>query len=254
VQLFKVYQPMIDAINQRAAGFSVKLETARDHPSYDARLHERKLDLALVNPYQAIVAERCGYRIFGKMADDDRFVGIIVARKGSGIRVPADLRGAPISFPAPTAFAATMMNQVFLKQHGLDVEKEAIPKYVGSQDSAVMNVFLGLTRAGGTWPPTWEAMKMDRPDVVQALEIKWQTPPLVNLGLVARREISAERVRGIAAVLFNLHRSGPGREMLQRMGTSRYVPATSASYDPVRRFLHEYRRQVRAEPMREAAR
>ena len=32
VRLFETYEPLIDEINSRVSGFSVKLETAKDHP------------------------------------------------------------------------------------------------------------------------------------------------------------------------------------------------------------------------------
>jgi phosphonate transport system substrate-binding protein len=63
MRLSEIYQPMIDAINQRAAGFSVKLEPFRDYPSYDAKLQRREPQIAMVNPYQAILFEGHGYRI-----------------------------------------------------------------------------------------------------------------------------------------------------------------------------------------------
>jgi phosphonate transport system substrate-binding protein len=209
VRLFEAYQPLVDAVNRQAEPCTVRMEAARDYPSYDAKLRRREFNFALVNPYQAVVSEAYGYRIFGKMADDRRFVGIILVRKGAGIRTPEDLRGSPISFPAPTAFAATMLNKVFLKEHGLDVETEARPQYVGSQDSAILNVFLGLTRAGGTWPPAWEAMKQQRPDVARALEVRWQTNPLTNLALVARDDVPEMRVRQMANTLSSC--TGPNR-------------------------------------------
>jgi phosphonate transport system substrate-binding protein len=252
VRLFQVYQPMIDDVNLQAVGFSVKLQSSRDYPSYEAKLQRRELPFALIN--QAITVAGRGYRIFGKVADDDRFRGILVVRKDSGIRTPRDLKGAAVSFPAPTAFAASMMTKLFLKKHGLDVETEAVPKYVGSQDSSVMNVYLGLTRAGGTWPPTWDALKKERPDVVQALDVKWRTAPLVNLALVARSDVPEAHVRQVAAVLFDLHKSAHGRAILQRMEASRYEPATSVTYDPVRRFVGEYRRLFGDVPQLEGAR
>src|SRR5437879_3900456 len=42
VRLFEIYQPMIDAINRRASGFSVKLQPSRDYPSYEAKLRRHE--------------------------------------------------------------------------------------------------------------------------------------------------------------------------------------------------------------------
>ena len=240
LRLLDVYQPLAEAINRRGAGFTVQIESSRDFASLESKIRHRQVQLALLNPYEAIEAERSGYRIFAKMGGDDRMRGIIVVRKDAGIRSVGDLRGAAISFPSPTALAATMMTKMFLRQHGLNVEEESSPQYVGSQDSAVMNVYQGLTKAGCTWPPTWDFIEREQPEVVAALEVKWQTDSLPSLAVLARDDVPAEHQRVIGDVLFGLHDSAEGQKILRRMGIPRYEPASSAVYDPVRRFVEDY--------------
>lgn len=87
------------------------------------------------------------------MGDDDNFRGIILVRKDSGIKSVKDLVGKNISYPAPTALAATMMPQWYLHIHGINIHTDITNSYVGSQESSIMNVFLGKSAAGATWPP-----------------------------------------------------------------------------------------------------
>lgn len=239
---------MIDAVNEHLQSetkqrppFILKLEASRDYLNYEAKIQERKLHFAIINPYQAILAEKSGnYRIFGKMGNDDRLRGIIVVRKDSEIDELADLRGKKIGLPAPTALAASMMIKVHLKRMGLDIEKNSQVTYVNSQDSAVMNVYMGLTHAGGTWPPTWDAMKHERSQVTDALKVLTRTEALPNLALVARNDVPDEHVRKISQVLFRLHESIEGQEILKAMEIPKYQSADSRTYEPVRKFLKEY--------------
>ena len=147
ISISAAYQPVLDAINREARGFTVRLETSGDFPAFETKLREHKLDIAVTNPLQTLAAEGMGYHIFAKFGCDDLFRGIVVARKDSGLKSVKDLRGKAISFPSPTAWA-TIMTKILLKKEGLNVETEAQPRYVGSLDSAVMNVYSGLTAAG----------------------------------------------------------------------------------------------------------
>ena len=240
--LSEVYQPMVDAVNRQAAGFTVRMESARDYPAYENKLRERTLDLAMVNPYQVIAAEKLGYVIFGKMGDDTRNYGMIVVRKDSGIKTVNDLRGKTISFPSPTALIATMLPKFVLLKAGLNVERDAKPVYVGSIDSVVMNVYSGLSAAGGIYPGTWDEMKRQHPEIIDALEIKWRSVPLANTAFVARADMPNAHLNAIAKVLFDLDKTEEGRLILSRMDNPPIVPANSKTYDPVRKFLEEYKR------------
>ena len=86
-----------------------------------------------------------------------------MVRRDSGIKQPADLKGQGGGLPSPTALAAAIMPQWFLHQHGVNVNRDIENRYVGSQESAIMNVYLGQTAAGATWPPPWRLFQKDRP-------------------------------------------------------------------------------------------
>jgi phosphonate transport system substrate-binding protein len=151
-----------------------------------------------------------------------------------------------LSFPAPTALAATMLPKYFLQTRGLDLAGCDI-HYVGSQESAIMNVYLGKTVAAGTWPLPWELLLKARPELGKALEIKWMTPPLVNNGLVARADVPAEHVAQVLRLLLDLPKHERGREILREIHISCFEPATAATFVPVRNFLVDYYRLFPAE-------
>ena len=45
------------------------------------------------------------------------------------------------------------MPQYYLHQQGIDVNRDIQNAYVGSQESSIMNAYLGQSAAGVTWPP-----------------------------------------------------------------------------------------------------
>ncbi|MFH1057392.1 MAG: phosphate/phosphite/phosphonate ABC transporter substrate-binding protein [Pseudomonadota bacterium] len=245
-RLFSKYQPLIDLINERVKGFSLKLAASRDYPAFERKLYEGRFHFALPNPLQTLRSQRHGYRIVGKMGDDHMFRGIIIMRRDSQVMFVEDLAGAALSFPAPTALAATMLPKHFLQTRGLDLATNDI-RYVGSQESAIMNVYLGKTVAAGTWPLPWDMLLQSRPELGQVLEVKWRTPHLLNNGLVARGDVPKEHVQQVMAVLLALPAEERGRQTLTGINVSCFQRADAATYAPVREFLENYYRLFPAE-------
>ncbi|SEH04405.1 phosphate/phosphite/phosphonate ABC transporter substrate-binding protein [Candidatus Venteria ishoeyi] len=248
-RLFEVYQPLIDYLETHLLSTRFKLEASRNYAAYDEKLFSGKFHFSLPNPYQTVMAAERGYQVFGKMGDDDNFRGIILVRKDSGIQQVSDLKNQAVSYPAPTALAATMLPQWYLYSHGLNILEDIENRYVGSQESSIMNVYLKQTLAGATWPPPWRAFAKERPEVAQALEIKWQTQPLPNNGLVVRKDVPQALVDAVGSLLFQLHTHETGRQILATMELSRFEAANYATYQPVREFLKKFEQQVR--PIRE---
>lgn len=244
-RLHKIFGPVANYLSANIPGVSFTLEASRNYAAFDEKLYSGKFHFALPNPYQTVNALKHGYQVFGKMADDENFRGIILVRKDSGIKTVSDLKGQAVSFPAPTALAATMMPQYYLQTHGLDVMKDIKINYVGSQESSIMNVMLGDTKAGATWPPPWQALSKERPELAEQLEVMWQTSHLPNNGLVVRSDIDQIVINAVKNLLFNLHNHTDGQRWLNRMELSRFEPATEETYQPVLDFLEVFNKEVR---------
>ncbi len=185
-RLFEVYQPLVDYLNAHLNEVTIKLEASRNYAEYNKKLFSGYFDFSLPNPYQTVISANKGYKIFGKMGDDENFRGIILVRKDSNIKEVSDLKGKSVSYPAPTALAATMMPQRFLQERGIDINRDIKNLYVGSQESSIMSVYLKKTAAASTWPPPWIAFAKERPEVAKELKVMWETSPLPNNGLVPK--------------------------------------------------------------------
>ncbi len=243
--LHEVFGPLMDYLSEQIPGVRFKLEASRNYAAFDEKLYAGQFDFALPNPFQTVNALDKGYRIFAKMGDDENFRGIILVRKDSGIREVSDLKGKAVSYPAPTALAATMMPQYYLQTHGVDVMSDLDNRYVGSQESSVMNVFLKQTAAAATWPPPWRALAKQRPQLAQELEVIWQTEPLINNGLVVSPDVPVEIVQQVHDLLVDLHTHERGRQILEPMELSRFESANDESYWMVREFMEEFSLRVR---------
>lgn len=245
-RLSVVFGPLIAYINQKNPGLNIQLEASLNYAAFEEKIKKRELEFALPNPYQTLMAVTHGYKVFAKMGDDENFRGIIITRKDSGIKTIADLRGKIISYPALTALAATMMPQYFLFKNGLNVLKEVTNLYVGSQESSIMNVYLKNSQAACTWPPPWLAFKQNNPEMAKELEVKWETQPLPNNGLVVRDDIPLEVIEKVRNTILSLPNSAQGQKILSGIGLSKFEVATEHTYDPVKKFLEQFTQSLRA--------
>jgi phosphonate transport system substrate-binding protein len=243
--LFDHFQPLLDYLNQHLKGVEIRLETSRDYPSYDEKLFAGHFHLAMPNPYEAVEAERHGYRFFARWNNDADFRGLCLVRKDSGIQSPGDLKGKAVAYPAPSALAATMLPQWYLKQHGLDMWKDIDTRYVGSHESAILNVLHGSTALGCTWPPPWRMFQKSRPADAQHLVPLFQTDTLPSVAVMARADVPPALVAKLGELLLHLNENEAGRQIVATIGIPGFARADHATYLPVSAFIARFSEQVR---------
>lgn len=245
-RLHQIYGPLIDRINTRLPGrYQLQLEASSSYASFEAKLKEHHLDFALPNPLQTLMAIDYGYSVFAKMGDDEEFRGIILTRRDSGIESIADLKGKKVSFPAPTALAATIMPQLFLESNGLHVMDDIESLYVGSQESSMMSVYMKESDAGATWPPPWRNFAQQRPGIAAELQVSWSTEPLINNGLVVLPEVPEVVKKIVREEILALRNDEQGRAILRRLPLSRFEEATNETYEKVEEFIANFEAKVR---------
>lgn len=244
-KLMQAYQPLIDYLNGRLQGARLDLEASRDYANFEAKYRARTPEFLLPNPWQSIQAMKLGYRVIAMAGEPQDFKGIFVVRRDSGLKRPADLKGKSVSYPSPTALAACIMPQYFLHNHGIDVNGDMENRYVGSQESSIMNVYLRLTAAGATWPPPWRAFQKEHPREAAELKVIWETESLVNNSVMVRGDVPAQLGKQIRALLLGLDGTKEGRSILAGMETARFLPASDQDYDVVRRYVSRFEREVR---------
>ncbi len=244
-RLVELYGPVVDYLNANIPQAHFRLEASLNYEEFEKKLYSGHFDFAMPNPYQTVRSFKYGYRAFGKMGDDEMFRGIILVRKDSNIHKVTDLKGKKVCYPAPTALAATMMPQYYLQTHGIDVNHDIENKYVGSQESSIMNVLRGHVAAGATWPVPWKTFQQENPEMAAQLLVRWQTEALPNNGWVVREDVPPMLAEKVGKALVGLNRTKEGRAMLNRLGITCFERATNETYEPVQRYLKAFSNAVR---------
>lgn len=243
--LHQKFEPLMAYLAQQIPGAAFDLETSNDYADYERKLRGGKSHFSLPNPYHAVLARDWGYHVIAKMGNDDLFRGVFIVRNDSAIKIPADLRGKVVAYPAPTALAAAMMPQLFLQKNGIDVETEIQNQYVGTHNSAIMNAYLGQSAASATWPVAWKAFQQSNPREAAEMKVIWQTPTLIQNAIIARNDVSPVVEGQVSRVLTTLQTHPQGLQLLAQMDTTRFVPASNQDFDVVQVFLKEFNSLVK---------
>ncbi|MDO8272339.1 MAG: PhnD/SsuA/transferrin family substrate-binding protein [Gammaproteobacteria bacterium] len=244
-KLIEAYQPLVDYLNAHLQEGRLELEASRDYARFEEKYVRRDPEFLLPNPLQSLQAMELGYRVIAMAGEPADFTGIFVVRKDGGLTVPTDLKGKAVSYPSDTALAACIMPQYFLHTHGVDVNEDIDNRYVGSQESSIMNAYLGLTAAGATWPTPWRAFQKEHPEEAAQLMVIWETEPLINNSVMVRNDVPSEVADQVTELLLGLDETEEGISILSGMETARFLPATDMDYDVVRDYVTRFEAEVR---------
>lgn len=246
---FDAYKPILEYIESKVVGVSLDLETSNNYAHFEQKLKEQSVDFALPNPYQTVEALDLNYTVVAKMAPDDVFRGVIVARKDANIQNLSDLKGKKVSFPAPTALAATLMPKWFMYERGVDPNRDFESIYVGSQDSSILNAYMSITVAGCTWPPPWELWAKNNPEKASKMSVIWQTDSLPNNSVMAHSRVPKEIQSAIAKALIDMKNDKTGLELLKKAGFDGFEEAEASTYKKVEEFLEKYDKALKLPSM-----
>lgn len=244
-KLFAAYQPLVDHLNHQLHDVHIELEASRDYQAYEQKFRHREAELLLPNPWQTIEAMKVGYHVIAMVGDAEDFKGIFIARQDSAVKEPADIKGKVVSYPSPTALAAAIMPQYYLHMKGINIHHDIQNVYVGSQESSIMNVYLGKSIVGATWPPPWRSFNKDHPVEAAKLKVIWETPSLINNSVMVRDDIPLNIRNQIQDILMNLSKTSQGQAILEGMQTASMHMADDASYDVVRDYIKRFEQDVR---------
>lgn len=244
-KLSEAYQPLVDHLNKQIPNVHFELEASRDYQVYEQKFRNREPAFLLPNPWQTLQALNVGYQVIAMAGDKDDFRGIFIVRKDSGVKSPNQLIGKSVSYPSPTALAAAILPQYFLHTKGININRDINNIYVGSQESSIMNVYLGKVAAGATWPPPWRLFQKTYPAEAAQLTVIWETPTLINNSVMVRDDVPQDIRSKVQRVLTELQLTNEGKGILSGMETSRFLLATDSSYDIVREYIKRFEKEVR---------
>jgi phosphonate transport system substrate-binding protein len=225
-KLAKLWGPIFNHL-EIETGIKIRFETAPNIPIFEQRLASGKYDLAYMNPYHYVVFSKVpGYKALGK-ASDKSIKGIMVVRKASNIQNLNDLNNSELAFPAPAAFAASILTRTALTQHGVLFTA----KYVSSHDSVYRAVAKGIYPAGGGVIRTFNNSS---PEIRKQLEIMWTSKGYTPHAIAAHPRVNKNDIKKIQIALINMRNSDLGKTLLKSIKIKGFAAAADHDWNDVR--------------------
>lgn len=224
--LAKSWIPLLSQI-EKESGINLRFKTDSSIPVFEEKLARGEYDLAYMNPYHYVrFHEESHYEAIAK-AKNKRIKGIIVVTKNSPIKTLEDLKGTTMAFPAPAAFAASILPRAHLQ--GLNIN--ITPEYVNSHDSVYANVALGRFPAGGGVFRTFE----NTPEKYRnKLRVLWTTKGYTPHAFASLSTINIEDLKKIRQAMINLEQSEEGKKILNTLKLNGIESAYNKDWDDVR--------------------
>jgi len=225
-KMAKLWTPLLNYINQQT-DLDLKFKTAKDIPTFEQHLSEGKYDFAYMNPYHfTVFNQNPGYQAVAK-ARDKKIKGILVVRKDSPIQSIQELNNMTLAFPAPAAFAATILPRSELSGMGNTYDA----KYVSSHDSVYRSVAKGLYPAGGGVMRTFNNLS---PDIRDQLKVLWTTDGFTPHAIASHPDIPTEILLLIRSALVAMDKSEQGQKLLKNIKIKGFETAKNEDWDDVR--------------------
>ncbi|RBW46332.1 phosphate ABC transporter substrate-binding protein [Psychromonas sp. B3M02] len=225
--LAKVWLPLTQSISEKT-GYKIRFSTAPNIPEFERRVAAGEYDITYLNPYHyTVFSQSNGLRAIARQKDK-RIHGIMVVRKDSDISSLSMLSGVEIAFPAPAAFAATILPQAHLRLEGVSF----MPQYVSSHDSVYSGVVKGLFLAGGGIDRTLSTFPKAQSE---QLKVVWRSKGYTPHAFAVSAKLSEEETERIQDALLSLNDQQEGMEILTRLGfKTGLMKSEDSDWDDVR--------------------
>ncbi|MFM2054176.1 MAG: hypothetical protein RL456_2213 [Pseudomonadota bacterium] len=225
-ELARVWIPVLAMLSERA-GLDLRFATAPDIPTFERRMAAGLYDVAYMNPYHySVFARRPGYVAFAR--EKGRMLrGLVVVRRDSPVQDLRELAGRPIAFPAPAAFAATVLVRAEFARMNVPIE----PRYVNSHESVYLNVAHQQFDAGGGINRTLQTMD---PAVRAELRVLWQTREYTPHAFAAHPRVPPAARDALRGAMLGADASAANRPALDGIGFKGFEEARDADWNDVR--------------------
>ena len=205
--IYAKWAPLLDHLG-RQTGQCFELTVPETIPAFETQLLKGGPDLAFANPYHAVMAKkRQGYLpllIDGR----HRLSGLLVIKADSPIQDIRELDGQAVAFPAPNAFAASLLLRAHLAEIGIRPQ----PQYVTSHANTYRAVVMGAVVAGGGVNNT---LQREEPALRDRLRVLYETPGYAPHPLLAHARVPTKVKEALLAQLLALAHQETGQKLLE---------------------------------------
>lgn len=210
-------------------GIKVIFKTEKSIPKFEKELYAGKYDIAYMNPYHFVVANDVQkYEAFTRAKKN--IVGILLAKEKEVGFNPSNLKGKTFLFPAPNAFAATLLTKFELKEKfAFDVDKEAKVLYVNSHDSVYKGIARDIGYLGGGIIRTFNNFNEGKDK--NSINIVYKTNAYPSHPIAAHPRVAKEDIEKLQAAFLSMP-----NDIKKTLSIKAFKVTNSAEFDVIKKI------------------
>ena len=226
LKLSKKWLKITEYLNKET-GLNIIFKTEKSIPKFEEELYAGKYDIAYMNPYHFIVANgKQNYSAFTRAKKN--IEGILLAKDEKIDFTKENLTGKTFLFPAPNAFAATLLTKFELKtKFGFDVDKDAKVLYVNSHDSVYKGISRDIGYIGGGIVRTYNNF-LDKNDK-DKLNIVYKTSAYPSHPIAAHPRVNKENIIKIQKAFLNMP-----EDIKNILSIKEFISTSSKEFDVIK--------------------
>lgn len=221
-KIYSTWSPLLQKIGQDA-GLCFELRVASSIPEFEQRFLKGEPEFVFLNPYHAVLAYQ--KRKYQPLLADEKepLTGILVVRSDNPIKNLSDLKGKNVSFPAPNAFAASLLIRAELAKQKIDVN----PVFVKTHSNVYRTVINKDAIAGGGVNNT---LDNEAPEVRQQLRILYETQAYTPHPIATHPSVSSEIRERFHKAVLKLTQDEEGQKLLDGINLHKPQSVTYAKH------------------------
>jgi len=228
------FTPIAQYLEKRL-GMKVEFTPVSDYPAAVEALVNKKVELVWFGGFTHVQAQiRSGGRIvpIAQREEDTKFQSVFIAKKDSGIKGLADLKGKQVSFGSQSSTSGHLMPRHFLLQAGLNPEKDFRRiAYSGAHDATIASVVSGKVDAAALDVTVWRKFVSENKVDTKDVDVFFTTPTFFNYNWSVHADMPADLRQKVTQALLELDPATPeGKEILQLNRATRYIPTSPENY------------------------
>lgn len=226
LKLMKVWTPIAQYL-KKETGIDITLKIESSITNFEKVLYSGGYDFAYMNPYHYVVAhQKKAYQ--AKVRADKNLVGILVTRKDIDIHTPLDCKNKVFLFPAPNAFAATLLIKYeLLKFFNIELNEDGKFLYVNSHDSVYKGVSRGIGDVGGGIERTFQ--NLNDKETLNSLEVLYKTKAYPSHPFAFSSSLKEETIKKISKAILNMP-----KDLLDKLSIKKMIKTDNSQYNIIR--------------------
>lgn len=205
-KIYTSWSPLLQRAGQDA-GLCFELRVSATIPEFEQKLLKGEPDFVFLNPYHVVLAHQ--RKKYQPLLADSQYplTGILVVRADSAIKSLDDLKGKHLTFPAPNAFAASLLIRAELANKKINIT----PVFVKTHSNVYRSVIAKDVLAGGGVNNTLEG---EASEVRQQLRVLYETPAYTPHPIATHPSVPESVRERFFKAMLKLTQDEDGRKLL----------------------------------------